>query len=405
MKRKRLAICRLIAALSAAALMLAACGGSAADDVEDNNAAEGSTETPAEAGDSASPEINEGDAEAESANFYDGDNVTLLIPYGPGGGTDTFVRAVLPFLEEYVPGDVTFTIDNVPGAGSVEGANEFYNERPSDGYTFMVGSASTTLNWILDTPGVNYDFRDMQPLMAWQANAVQYVRSDTGIETWEDILDYDGTLTYAGISPTGGELIRLLAFYALGEETDLDVDVIFGYEDRGSIQIAFEQGEVNMDSSTSFSYAESILPMVEAGDVTPVSTHGFFDTATGQIVRDPSYSELPTLPEVFEELTGEATEAELWDAYRALVLSTNNIQGTFFAHSDAPEGAVEAMITGMERMQEDPDFQAFIDENVGYPVLTGEPLDAAIAARNEILTDDLVAWIKNHLNEVYDQRL
>jgi tripartite-type tricarboxylate transporter receptor subunit TctC len=69
--------------------------------------------------------------------------VTLVVPFPPGGNTDTMARIVAerlgPLLKQ------TFVVENKPGAGSMLGSSYVARAQP-DGYTFLVGSIANALN-------------------------------------------------------------------------------------------------------------------------------------------------------------------------------------------------------------------------------------------------------------------
>lgn len=65
--------------------------------------------------------------------------IEMVIPFGPGSGTDTTIRAWAPLMEKEL--GVAITINNVEGAGGVKGA-EYLNKQPADGYTFAMYTPS-----------------------------------------------------------------------------------------------------------------------------------------------------------------------------------------------------------------------------------------------------------------------
>lgn len=64
-------------------------------------------------------------------------DIAFIIPFGPGGGFDTYVRVIAPAMEKYLPNKVTVVPTNVEGGGGVRGAIEVYRAKP-DGYTIGV---------------------------------------------------------------------------------------------------------------------------------------------------------------------------------------------------------------------------------------------------------------------------
>jgi putative tricarboxylic transport membrane protein len=77
-----------------------------------------------------------------ATNFPDKD-IAFVIPDGPGGGFDSYVRAIAPAMEKYLPHKATIVPTNVPGAGGARAATEIFRARP-DGT--MIG--------IFNVPGI-----------------------------------------------------------------------------------------------------------------------------------------------------------------------------------------------------------------------------------------------------------
>jgi tripartite-type tricarboxylate transporter receptor subunit TctC len=74
------------------------------------------------------------------AEDYPTHNVTILVPFAPGGGTDLLARAYGQILEkEY---GKPFVIENRPGGGTTIAATATANATP-DGYTLMQGTSGT----------------------------------------------------------------------------------------------------------------------------------------------------------------------------------------------------------------------------------------------------------------------
>lgn len=71
---------------------------------------------------------------------YPSKPIKLIVPYPPGGGSDTFARTVSPKLSDEL--GQQFIIDNRPGAATIIGA-DLVAKSPADGYTLLLGDNST----------------------------------------------------------------------------------------------------------------------------------------------------------------------------------------------------------------------------------------------------------------------
>jgi tripartite-type tricarboxylate transporter receptor subunit TctC len=74
------------------------------------------------------------------AEDYPTRNVTVLVPFAPGGGTDLLARAWAQILEKKY--GKSFIIENRPGGGTTLAATVTANAKP-DGYTLMQGTSGT----------------------------------------------------------------------------------------------------------------------------------------------------------------------------------------------------------------------------------------------------------------------
>ena len=77
---------------------------------------------------------------AARAQDYPTHNVTVLVPFAPGGGTDLLARAWAQILEKKY--GKSFVVENRPGGGTAIAATTTSNAT-ADGYTLMQGTSGT----------------------------------------------------------------------------------------------------------------------------------------------------------------------------------------------------------------------------------------------------------------------
>lgn len=77
-----------------------------------------------------------------NAQAWPNKTIKLLVPFPPGGGTDTFARPLAARLSQQLGQQVI--IDNRGGAGGTIGADVVAKSAP-DGYTFLVGAVHHTV--------------------------------------------------------------------------------------------------------------------------------------------------------------------------------------------------------------------------------------------------------------------
>ena len=69
-----------------------------------------------------------------SAAGYPEKPITMIVAYGPGGGTDLIARLIAPYVEKYLGNDARIVVSNKAGAGGAIGFTEIAKAAP-DGYT------------------------------------------------------------------------------------------------------------------------------------------------------------------------------------------------------------------------------------------------------------------------------
>ena len=76
-----------------------------------------------------------GSRPAEAQSFYEGKTVRIIVGLAPGGGFDTYARVIARHMGKHVPGNPTFIVENMAGAGSLIAANHVYKVAKPDGLT------------------------------------------------------------------------------------------------------------------------------------------------------------------------------------------------------------------------------------------------------------------------------
>ncbi len=77
-------------------------------------------------------------ATALGEEFYKGKTILFIVGYPPGGGYDTYTRAVARHIGKYIPGNPTPIVQNMTGAGSLIAANYIAKRAKPDGLTVGV---------------------------------------------------------------------------------------------------------------------------------------------------------------------------------------------------------------------------------------------------------------------------
>ena len=111
--------------------------------------------------------------------------VRVIVPFPPGGASDTLARTVAQKLGEQT--GQTFVIENKPGAASTIGIAEAA-KAPADGYTILLAAAPFVITQYV-YPKLSYDVRkDFVPLGLLQTTPLVLVAHPSlGLKTPADL--------------------------------------------------------------------------------------------------------------------------------------------------------------------------------------------------------------------------
>src|SRR6187200_3391563 len=98
-------------------------------------------------------------APASAQDFYRGKSIRLIVGASAGGGYDTYSRTIARHMGKHIPGNPTFIVENMPGAGFLISANHMYNIAKADGLTIGHFIGGLFLQQLLGKEGIQFDAR------------------------------------------------------------------------------------------------------------------------------------------------------------------------------------------------------------------------------------------------------
>lgn len=329
-----------------------------------------------------------------------GETVEWTVPFGVGGGTDVWARFLAPQFSDHLPGKPTVVVLNVPGGGSISGANQFASRAKADGLSILATSASTQFPFMLGDPRVRYDYADWVPVLASPTGGAVYVQSDLGVSGPADLAKLKTQeLRFGSQGPTQLELVALLAFKQLG----LNVKPVFGMKSRGEGRLAFERGEAGIDFQTTSAYLTNVKPLVDSGKAVPLFSLGVID-ADGKLQRDPSFPELPHFAEFYEAATGAPPSDEAFEAWKAFMIAGFSLQKMVLVPKDVPADMLAAYQQAAADIVTAPDFRERAGEEIGdYDQAVGKAAEEQLRLALDL--DPAVRdWVRNWLATDYNTR-
>ena len=116
------------------------------------------------------------------AEYPHDDTLEVLVPYSPGGTSDTLMRALLPYLQEELGTEIV--VRNIDGGGGAVGWTQLKNAEP-DGYT--IGHYSNGMAVLEATKAARFTHEDFAPIAQFgQVYLTVTSNSDSDYQSLED---------------------------------------------------------------------------------------------------------------------------------------------------------------------------------------------------------------------------
>src|SRR5262245_1661502 len=176
------------------------------------------------------------------ADFYKGKTVSLIAGFPPGGGYDTYVRVLARHYGRFIPGQPLVVASNLPGAGSLNAANQIYNKTAADGLTLAMFASSAAMEPLLGNKAALFD--------ATKFSWVGSMSNDVAFcGVWQgpgSATNFDEMLTKETI--WGGGAPAAITYQhpmVLKNVLHAKIKVIPGYAGSRDINLAMQRGEVH----------------------------------------------------------------------------------------------------------------------------------------------------------------
>ncbi len=338
---------------------------------------------------------------AAQAFDYSGKRVEFVIPFSTGGGSDNWARFFAPRFQAALPGNPVIAVMNVPGGGSITGANQYAERAKPDGLSVLGTSGSTQFPFLLGDERVKYDYKDWTVILVTPTGGVVYARPDLGVRSAAEVGKLRGKpLIYGSQGVTSLDLVVPLAFEILG----IDLKVVFGMKGRGPARLAFERGESNIDYQTTAAYVKSVQPLVDGGKAIPLWAWGSIDE-NGNLVRDPTFKDLPHFGEVYKIVHGKEPSGPAWNAWKAFFVAGFAAQKMIVLPKTTPKEILDTWRTAAEKVVREPGFEQAADQALGdVDQGLGKKAEALFKLATEVDAESK-AWVRNWLTTKFDAKL
>ena len=305
-------------------------------------------------------------ASAAIADDYPSRPVKIIVPFGAGGPTDVYTRAIAEELRKSL--HQPFVMENRPGAGTTIGT-DVVAKAPPDGYTLLMVSGTQTVNETLYAHRPYQLMRDLVPIAPLiDSDLVLVVHPSVPAKTASELLALarakPGTLNYGSSGPgsnyhMAGELLKNL--------TGIDI-VHVPYKGSTGARNDILGGQIQI----LFDSVPTMAPQIKAGMVRALGT-------TGK-VRSPILPDVPTMAEAGVP----GFNATLWVG--------------FMAPAGTPKPIVDKLHDEITKILRRPDIKQAWEKTGATPIVMTQPefknfMDAQVAKWAEVIKTNRIAPI------------
>ena len=281
--------------------------------------------------------------------------IEFVIPFAPGGPTDTAIRIIQPQLSANL--GVPLVLVNKAGGGGALGMDAVAKAKP-DGYTLAATVRSTVTILPATQPDITYKISDFAVVGSYVVDSqVILVKAGAPWKTLEDLIDHakknPGKLSY-GSAGLGTNSFFTMELLKLTYGLDM-THVPFG--GSGPVKNALLGGHVQVGAAA----LSPTLSVIRSGDVVAL--------VTGAAKRIATIPNVPTMTEKGQPDASLSTWAEI------------------YAPAKTPRPIVERLAQALEKTMKDPAVVSAI-ERAGLVVEYHGPEDTLklIQRENEIVT-------------------
>lgn len=300
------------------------------------------------------------------ADDYPSRPVKIIVPFGAGGPTDVYARAIADELRKSM--HQTFVLENRPGAGTTIGTEVVAKAAP-DGYTLLMISGTQTVNETLYSRKHYRLMQDLVPVAPLiDTDLVLVVNPSVPAKNLSELIALakakPGTLNFGSSGPGSN---YHMAAELLKNITGIDI-VHVPYKGSTGMRTDILSGQIQL----LFDSVPTMTPLIKAGTVRAIGTTG--------ATRSTILPDVPTLA----ESGAPGFQATLWVG--------------FMAPKGTPQPIVERLNQEITAILKRPEIKAAWEKQGATPLVMTQPefktfMDAQIAKWAKVIKDNHISLI------------
>jgi tripartite-type tricarboxylate transporter receptor subunit TctC len=313
------------------------------------------------------------------APFYQGKTITIIAGTAPGGIGDNRVKAMVPFLRKYIPGNPATTVQYMDGGGGRHVGNHMFKNARADGLTIGAFSSAVIGLNLLGESGVMYDVDKFIYLGSPESEShlVYYTRREAGLGSLEKLRSTPGVRVGARTVGHSAYISARLFTYFLGLK---EPKFIAGYG-APELDLALTRGEVDARANTATSILKRNPDWLDKG---LMDFHAIQEVPKG--LKFPRFTHLPEI----ESFAKSERERRLITLSRTLRLTGS----PYVLPPGTPKDRVEILQEAARKTFNDPEFLKEYLKVVGDDASPMTPDELTKIIRDTPRDAELIEWFR-----------
>lgn len=306
-------------------------------------------------------------ASAQDGTYTAANDINVLQGFKAGGGSDALAQLVHPFLAEEL--GVNFINQYIPGATGAIAWTRLAKQSPKDGSTISITNTPMLQTNYIMNPSITYTIDEITPIANIVTDpGIAVVATSSPFQTFEDFVnaakENPGTVTVGNSGVGGDDYFTSLQFE---RESGVQLQKV-PFQGDGPSWTAAMGGKID----ASFTNVGVTFSQIQEGNLRPLA-----------VFSEERLANLPDVP----------TAREL--GYDLVAGSSRGYSGP----GDFPAEAREQFIAALQRVIDNPDFQAAADkQGLMVDFITGEDYAAFLKTQEgefkelwDLIKDDVQA--------------
>lgn len=292
--------------------------------------------------------------------FYKGRQLTMVVYSGAGSAYDIYARLLVRHLGKHIPGNPTFVIQHMVGAGGLKTIEYLYKIAPKDGTVMGTIGRGLAFEPFLGRNELKYDPLQFTWLGSMNREATLALSWHTSkVKTYEDLKKTE--LLVPGTGAGADSEIIPRAFNSLAGTR---FNIISGYRNTTEAALAMERGEIEGLAYWSWSALRSIHP----DWVRDKKVNLLFHTGT---VPVPAIPEVPLIRKLVENpIDRKALE---------FLLAREILGRPFLAPPSLPPDRAAMLRSAFAATMQDPAFRKDAEKSkLDVDLVTGQEVDTVL---------------------------